>query len=121
VAARNLGNNTIGFLDSLRSGAENNVIDGSVTQAQKVVKTAIDQITSLRGRLGSFQSRVIGSTIASLNVALENTGAAESAIRDTDFAQETANLTRNQVLVQAATNALAIANSRPSQVLGLLG
>ncbi len=120
VAARNLGNNTIGFLDSLRSGAENNVIDGSVTQAQKVVKTAIDQITSLRGRLGSFQSRVIGSTIASLNVALENTGAAESAIRDTDFAQETANLTRNQVLVQAATNALAIANSQPQNVLRLL-
>ncbi len=121
VSARHLGNNTVGFLDSLRSGAENNVIDGSITQAQKVVKTAIDQVTALRGRLGSFQSRVIGSAINSLNVALENVGAAESAVRDTDFAAETASLTRNQILVAAATNALAIANSQPQNVLALLG
>ncbi|MEM9883705.1 MAG: flagellin, partial [Planctomycetota bacterium] len=49
-----------------------------------------------------------------------NTSAAESAIRDTDFAKETAELTRSQILVNAATNALGIANSQPQNVLSLL-
>ena len=53
-------------------------------------------------------------------MALENTSAAESAIRDTDFAQETAELTRSQILVQAATNSLSIANSNPQNALALL-
>jgi len=54
-------------------------------------------------------------------VALENTAAAESAIRDTDFANETATLTRQQILVQAATQVLSIANLQPQSVLTLLG
>jgi flagellin len=53
-------------------------------------------------------------------VALENTAAAESTIRDTDFAAETAQLTRSQILAQAATQALAIANAQPTAVLSLL-
>ena len=61
------------------------------------------------------------SQINSLNVALENTSAAESLIRDTDFASDTASLTRSQILVQAATNVLAIANARPQSILQLLG
>ncbi|HWB19320.1 MAG TPA: flagellin, partial [Phycisphaerales bacterium] len=51
----------------------------------------------------------------------ENTAAAESAIRDTDFAKETADLTRQQILSQAATQALSIANAQPQSVLSLLG
>ena len=54
-------------------------------------------------------------------IALENTAAAESAIRDTDFAAETATLTRQQILSQAATQALAIANAMPQSILALLG
>ncbi|MEM1109218.1 MAG: flagellin, partial [Planctomycetota bacterium] len=76
---------------------------------------------TLRGRLGAFQRNTVGSTIRSLGIALENTSAAESAIRDTDFAAETAELTRSQILVQAATNTLGIANSQPQNVLSLLG
>jgi len=121
VAARNLGSNSAGFLTSLRSGEDNNVVDGSVTNAQNVVSAAIDQITALRGRLGTFQGRTLNSTINALGVALENTSAAESVINDTDFAEETSNLTRNQVLVQAATAALQIANSTPQNVLALIG
>ena len=78
-------------------------------------------MTSLRGRLGAFQSNTVGSTINALGVALENTSAAESSIRDTDFAKETANLTRNQILVAAATSAVSLAKSAPSSVLQLLG
>jgi flagellin len=54
-------------------------------------------------------------------VSLENTAAAESSIRDTDFAAETALLTRAQILALAATQALAIANALPTSVLSLLG
>ena len=86
-----------------------------------VVTAAIDRVSTLRGRLGAFQKNVVGATIRSLGVALENTSAAESSIRDTDFASETAALTRSQILVNAATNVLAIANSQPQSALALLG
>ena len=120
VAARNLGSQEAGFLSSLASGAANNVIDGDLASAQEVVNEAISQVAGLRGRLGAFQSNTVGSTIRSLGVALENTSAAESSIRDTDFAAETAALTRNQVLQQAATSSLSLANNAPQSVLGLL-
>ncbi len=121
VASRNLGDLTNGYLDDLGSGKTANVVDGDVAQAQIVVNEAISQVSTLRGRLGAFQKNTIGATIRSLGVALENTSAAESSIRDTDFAQETAALTRNQILVNAATNTLAIANSQPQSALALLG
>ena len=121
VAARNLGSQTNGFLSDLAKGKSSNVVDGDLETAQKIVTDAIKQISSLRGRLGAFQKNTIGATIRSLGVALENTSAAESAIRDTDFASETANLTRSQILVNAATNTLGIANAQPQSVLPLLG
>lgn len=121
VAARKLGAQNVGYLSELGSGNGLNVVDGNMEQAQKVVNAAIDQVSSLRGRLGAFQKNVIGATTNSLNVALENTTAAESAIRDADFATETANLTRSQILVSAATSVLQVANSSPQSVLQLLG
>jgi flagellin len=120
VAARNLGSASVGFLSDLGSGKANNMVDGNIENAQKIVNKAIDQVSSLRGRLGAFQKNVVGATINSLGVALENTTAAESAIRDTDFATETANLTRSQILVSAATSVLQVANSSPQSVLQLL-
>ncbi len=120
VAARNLGTDGNGFLNALASGKSSNVIDGDLTAAQKIVNDAIGQVSSLRGRLGAFQKNTVGATIRSLGVALENTSAAESAIRDTDFAAETAELTRAQILQQAATNVLGIANSQPQSALALL-
>ncbi|HEX7009199.1 MAG TPA: flagellin [Phycisphaeraceae bacterium] len=121
VAVRNLGSLNNGYLADLASSRAANVVDGDLQKAQLIVDDAIDQIAQLRGRLGAFQKNTIGATIRSLGVALENTSAAESAIRDTDFANETAQLTRSQILVNAATNALAIANSQPQSVLALLG
>jgi flagellin len=58
--------------------------------------------------------------VNNLGVAFENASAAESAIRDTDFAEETANLTRSQILAQAATTVLAQANASPQAALQLL-
>ncbi len=117
----NLGNTKDGLLTSLRSGGTANVKNGDLSAAQKIVDASIKQVASLRGRLGAFQKNTVGATISNLSVALENTAAAESAIRDTDFADETASLTRQQILVQAATQVLSIANLQPQSVLALLG
>ncbi|XAL98773.1 flagellin [Phycisphaeraceae bacterium D3-23] len=108
-------------LSDLGGGGLLNVIDGDSTNAQKIVNAAIKGVAVQRGRLGAFQKNVVGSTINSLNVALENISAAESTIRDTDFAKETSELTRTQVLAAAANNVLSIANAQPQSVLGLLG
>jgi flagellin len=121
VAARNLGSLANGYLDDLGSSKVANLVDGNLETGQKIVNDAIAQVSSLRGRLGAFQKNIVGATIRSLGVALENTSAAESSIRDTDFASQTAELTRSQILVNAATNVLAISNSQPQSVLSLLG
>jgi flagellin len=120
VTTGNLGRADIGFLSTIKSGGDNNVVNGDLAQAQKVIEESIKQVSTLRGRLGAFQKNTVGATISSLGVALENTAAAESSIRDTDFAAETAQLTRSQILAQAATQALAIANAQPTQILALL-
>ncbi len=122
VAVRNLGNSTDGFLGDLASGKSLNLADGEdLSGAQKVVEEAIAQVSTLRGRLGAFQKNTVGATIRSLGISLENTRAAESVIRDTDFATETAQLTRSQILVSSTTNILSLANSQPQSVLQLLG
>lgn len=122
ISTRKLGSTVSGFLDDLASGKAYNVVDGNnLDNAQTIVSEAIEQVSSTRGRLGAFQKNTVGATIRSLGIALENTTAAESVIRDADFASETASLTRNQILVQASTNILSLANSQPQQVLSLLG
>lgn len=122
VAARKLGNSTLGFLDSIGSGKANNVVEGdNIGDAQKIVAEAIKQVSGLRGRIGAFQKNTVGATIRSLGIAVENTAAAQSIVRDADFATETAQLTRSQILVSATTNVLALANQSPQSVLQLLG
>ncbi|QDU34511.1 Flagellin [Poriferisphaera corsica] len=121
VSVRNLGTFEHGYLDELGSSKDSNLVDGNLSKAQKIVDDAINQVSSLRGRIGAFQKNTIGSTINSLSVALENTSAAESSIRDTDFAAETAEMTRSQILSQAAQTVLGTANSSPQAVLSLLG
>lgn len=126
VSARNIGRTedsagSIFSLADLAGGKSLNVVDGDLNSAQNAIRNAISEISSLRGRLGAFQKNTVGATIRSLGVQLENTTAAESSIRDTDFAGETAELTRNQILVAASTNVLGAANSQPQNVLSLLG
>ena len=121
VTTGSLGSSGSGTLDTLKAGGLSNVVNGDLSKAQSVVEEAIKQVSGMRGRLGAFQKNTVGSTINSLSIALENTSAAESVIRDADFAAETANMTRAQILGQAATQALAMANNQPSSVLALLG
>lgn len=121
VATTALGNSTDGYLSTLKSGGDQVLTGDNLYTAQRIVDSSIKDISKLRGRLGSFQKNTLGSTINSLRVTNENLKAAESAIRDTDFATETANLTRTQILVQASTTVLAQANFAPQSVLSLLG
>lgn len=86
-----------------------------------IIDESINRVSNLRGRLGAVQKNVIETNIASLGVALENISAARSEIIDTDFAAETAQLTKSQILSQAAISVLQIANQNPQQVLSLLG
>ncbi len=80
---------------------------------------ALQQVTGLRAELGAVQTR-FESTIANLQVSSENLTAARSRIRDADFASETAELTRNQILQQAGIAMLSQANTLPQNVLALL-
>jgi flagellin len=111
----------VGSLSSLSSGGDNSLVSGNAIQAQKVLTESIRQVATLRGRLGALQKNVLETNVSSLQIALENVTASESAIRDADFAEETAKLTRAQILVQANTSVLAQANSTPQNVLALLG
>jgi flagellin len=87
--------------------------------AMIAIDFAIDQINGYRAELGAVQNR-FESTIANLSTTAENLSAANSRIRDADFAAESAELARTQVLQQAGLSVLAQANARPQQVLQLL-
>jgi flagellin len=82
--------------------------------------SAIATVTDGRGRLGAVQNRLV-HTVANLMVTAENLIAAESQIRDADYATEISEFTKNQILVQASTAILAQANLVPQTVLQLLG
>jgi len=88
-------------------------------QAMSFLQTAINNITSLRADFGAIQNR-LESAVRNMENVIENQSAARSRIQDADFARETANLTRTQILQQAGTAMLAQANQLPQNVLSLL-
>ena len=92
--------------------------DAALTALEQV-NTSIGTLTAGRGKIGAVQNRLI-RTISTISIAVENLSAAESAIRDADIAEEVALLTRNQILVQAATAMVGQANLIPQSVLQLL-
>jgi flagellin len=95
-------------------------LDSDTSTAFQIVDKVISKVATLRGRLGAFQRTTLDTNIASLNDTLTNITEAESKIRDADFAEETARLTRSQILVQSGTAVLSIANQSPQQALALL-
>ncbi|WP_309649190.1 flagellin [Nocardioides sp.] len=108
-------------------GAAGSAVSGGISfntaanarSAISAIDTQITAVSTARANLGSVQNR-FEHTINNLNVAIENTSAAESRIRDTDMAQEMMQFTRAQILSQAGTAMLAQANSAPQSVLSLL-
>jgi flagellin len=125
IGAGTTGNDTIGVTIGAADTTTIGVGTSSVSDvagskaAIDAIDGAIKSISSSRGNLGAVQNR-LQNTINNLQVAVENTSAAESRIRDVDVAAETAALTRNQVLTQAGTAILSQANQVPQTALSLL-
>ena len=110
---------TVAALDV--TGGNVSVAAASAAQAAlEYIDTAIASVSSHRATLGAQQNRLL-HTYRNLEVGLENMTAAESQIRDVDFASETAELTKNQILAQAGVSVLAQANFAPQMALTLLG
>ena len=93
--------------------------EGDTWKAIKKIDSALDQVNSARGALGAIQSR-FENAVANIQIQAENTSAARGRIMDADFATETSNLSRAQILQQAGTAMVAQANQLPQQVLSLL-
>jgi len=93
--------------------------DGAI-KALDTVDLAIEQTSSIRSMLGALQNR-LQSTISNITVAQENLSASRSRIMDADFAQETAMLSRNQIIQQASVSIIAQAVQQPQSILALLG
>jgi flagellin len=83
------------------------------------IEEAIDYVSSIRGDLGALQNRLT-STIQGIAISVENLSSANSRIKDVDVAEETSNLTQNNILLQAGTAVLQQANSLPKMALSLL-
>ncbi|MBK3463406.1 flagellin domain-containing protein [Pseudomonas sp. MF6776] len=109
-----VGSGTVALTGATTAAAATN-IDNAIT----AIDAAIAAINTTRSSLGASQNRLT-STIANLQNIVENTTAAQGRVQDTDFAAETANLTKQQTLQQASTSVLAQANQLPSAVLKLL-
>ncbi len=117
-----LSANSIGLLSSDGSTLTFDVATaGGASQVLSLIEAAVTTVSSRRGTLGAIQSNSLETTLNSLRASYENLQAAESTVRDVDFAQESATFTRNQILVQSATAMLAQANQLPQGVLKLLG
>lgn len=126
VGMRNTGNDRISVSLSSVTGTKLGMNDESLTTsagAQKAIAAidvAIQTINTQRGTLGATQNR-LEMTISNLGSMRENLQAADSRIRDVDVAEETAAMSRNQILSQAGTSVLAQANQLPQSALSLIG
>ena len=107
--------------DASNMGVGANLVDltSQGTAAIGLVDVALGRVASQRATLGAHQAQ-LESTVRNLSNVAENTAAAAGRIMDTDYAAETANLTKAQILQQAATSVLAQANAQPQSVLSLL-
>jgi flagellin len=98
-----------------------NVLDrGAANRSLEVIDRALEQVSSQRSKLGALHNR-FESTIRNLNTMNENISASKSRVTDADFAKESAELARNQILQQAASTILAQANQSSQVALSLLG
>lgn len=93
---------------------------GNTTNALAVIDAAINEVSGTRGDAGAIQANALEATLGSLRTSFENLTSAESALRDTDFAAESAAYARHNIIYQAATAMLAQANQVPQTILQML-
>jgi flagellin len=127
------GNSAIGLhsaagagtsIHGVNSSSSMNAVDVSTQAGARIaldiVDLALEDVSSERAKLGALQNR-LESTISNLSTTSENLSASRSRILDADFAAETAQLSRNQIIQQAGVSILAQANQQPQIALSLLG
>jgi flagellin len=121
IASYRLGGGDAGaFLSEVKSGGDAD-LNSKTADTLKAVRKAITQVASAKGRLGGFQKFQVQTSINSLTQAQESLTAARSVIADTDYAQATADLNRESVLLNSGISLLGLANQQASQILSLLG
>jgi flagellin-like hook-associated protein FlgL len=120
MASTAMGRNLAGVSFQNLSQVDVTTVIGA-QDSQRVIDAAINEVTSLRGTLGSFQKNSLESNLRNLRIAQQNLSASESMIRDTDMAKEMSTFVKNQILLQAGTAMLAQANQVPQNVLSLFG
>jgi flagellin len=113
------GGNGTARLSELKSG-ESADLHTDPAAALSSVRDAIEQVASIRGRIGGFQKFQVGASIASLQAAQNGLGAAVSSLGDTDYAVATADLNRETVLMQYGIQLLGVVNQQAGQILSLL-
>ena len=129
IAADQLGKGAPSYTDS--NGNTQTVLTGSVADvnvttfkgaqdAIAVLDQAINNVSTQSANLGAFQTNVLQSNVTSLGVASTNLQASQATVADTDMAATIVDYTKNQILVQAGTSALAYANQMPQNILKLL-
>ena len=118
MSASSLGNHQVGNMFTSLSNIDVTTAQGA-QDAQSIVDAAINEVSTTRGTLGSFQKNTLESNLRNLRIAAQNLTASESQIRDTDMAKEMSTFTKNQILMQAGTSMLAQANQVPQTVLSL--
>jgi len=115
-----LGRADLGYLSSLKSGGAN-AMTVEDSDAVEIAREASNQVASIAARIGSFNKYAVGSSITALQAQQEGLVQAIDPIQNTDYATETANLQRQQILMNAAVSALSLASSQQANVLALLG
>lgn len=114
-----LGSSVNGYLSSLKSGGANSLVNDP-NQASIVAAKAMSAVATAQGRLGGFTKFQVETALNSMNATKIGLEVARSVIADVDYAQETAELNKQNVLLQSAIVLLGIANQQSGQVLSLL-
>ena len=124
VATTDIGNITLSGQDytlaDVGSAGPLNTVSGNVAGASASIDAAINQVATLRGKIGSFQKNTLNARLNSINVTIENTAAANSQIRDTDYAAQTSRLARDQVLSLSSLRAIGLTLTSAKNTLTLL-
>jgi flagellin len=120
MSASSLGRDLVGNMFASLANIDVTTVQGA-QDAQSVIDEAINEVSTSRGTLGSFQKNTLESNLRNLRIASQNLQSSESNIRDTDMAKEMSAFVKNQILLQAGTAMLAQANQVPQAVLSLFG
>jgi len=113
-------NGALAGAQSVASGGANSLASGNFSAAQAAISSAVTDVATARGEIGAYQKNALQSAYNANQIAIENLSASKSRIVDTDYAVETSNLMRSNILTKASINVLKIANNQTKSILNLL-